>query len=248
MIAWLLDPNIWLSLLTLTFLEIVLGIDNIIVISILAGKVEHAKQNITRQLGIAFALVTRLLLLCSLAWLAGLTEPVFHLFDKGFSGRDLVLILGGAFLLVKSTQEIHQSLEGGDDMGGSVAGKGRAAMFSVVLQIAVMDIVFSLDSVITAIGLAQQISVMVAAVVIAMGVMLWLAKPIGDFVHKHPTVKMLALSFLLLIGIMLVAEGFGQHIPKGYIYTAMGFSLLVEMLNMKLRKKSVPVKLYSPGE
>lgn len=249
MTAWLLDPEIWLGLLTLTFLEIVLGIDNIIVISILASKVEKAKQDLARRLGISFALITRLLLLGSLSWLAGLTDPLFTLWGGSFSGRDLVLIVGGIFLLVKSTQEIHQSLEGGDEMGESVAHKGRAGLLSVVIQIGIMDIVFSLDSVITAIGMSNRIGVMVAAVVIAMGVMLWLSKPVGEFVHRHPTIKILALSFLLLIGVMLVADGFGHHIPKGYIYSAMGFSLMVELLNMRLRKtQKPPVDLYEPGE
>ena len=249
MIAWLLDPEIWLGLLTLTFLEIVLGIDNIIVISILAAKVEKAKQDMARRLGISFALITRLMLLASLAWLAGLTEPLFTLWGGSFSGRDLVLIVGGIFLLLKSTQEIHQSLEAGDDLAESVVDKGRAGVIWVVTQIALMDIVFSLDSVITAIGMSNKLGVMIAAVVIAMGVMLWLSKPVGDFVHRHPTIKILALSFLLLIGVMLVAEGFGHHIPKGYIYSAMGFSLMVELLNMRLRKtQKPPVDLYEPGE
>lgn len=245
--TWFYDPQIWLSLLTLTFLEIVLGIDNVIVISILAGKVEAARQATARRLGILFALVTRVLLLFSLSWLAGLTSTLFSIGGHGFSGRDLVLIVGGLFLLVKSTQEIHHSLEGGDE-GAAIAGKARATMAAVVFQIAVVDIIFSLDSVITAIGIAQHLWVMVTAVVISMFIMLWLAGPISDFVHRHPTVKMLALSFLILIGFMLVIDGFGQHVPKGYIYFAMGFSLMVELLNMRLRKKGEPVHLHERSE
>jgi len=245
--TWINDPQIWLSLVTLTFLEIVLGIDNVIVISILSGKVEAARQATARRLGILFALVTRVMLLFSLSWLAGLTGTLFSIGGHGFSGRDLVLIVGGLFLLVKSTQEIHHSLEGGEE-GPMVAGKARATMGAVIFQIAMIDIIFSLDSVITAIGIAKELGVMVAAVVISMVIMLWLSGPISSFVHRHPTVKMLALSFLILIGFMLVIDGFGQHVPKGYIYFAMGFSLMVELLNMRLRKKSEPVKLHERSE
>ena len=237
------DPQTWLSLLTLTFLEIVLGIDNVIFISILAGKVPAAQQAKARKLGLSFALITRVLLLCTLAWLAGLTEPFFSVFGRGISGKDLILILGGLFLIGKSTHEIHGSLEGCEPE--EAAGSGKAVLSAVVIQIALIDIVFSLDSVITAVGIAQHLSVMIAAVVLAMIVMLWLSGAISEFVSKHPTIKMLALSFLLLIGVVLVADGFGQHISKGYIYFAMAFSVCVELLNIKIRAKRKPVHLHS---
>ncbi|MEI6351335.1 MAG: TerC family protein [Verrucomicrobiota bacterium] len=237
------DPQTWLSLATLTFLEIVLGIDNVIFISILSGKVPAAQQDKARKLGLSFALITRVLLLCTLAWLVGLTEPFFTVLGHGISGKDLILILGGLFLIGKSTHEIHGSLEGCEPE--EAAGGGKAAMSAVVVQIALIDIVFSLDSVITAVGIAQHLSVMIAAVVLAMIVMLWLSGAISDFVSRHPTLKMLALSFLLLIGAVLVADGFGQHIPRGYIYFAMAFSVCVELLNIKIRAKRKPVHLHS---
>lgn len=239
-----MDPQIWISLLTLTALEIVLGIDNIIFISILAGKLPAAQQKKARQLGLSLALITRLLLLASIAWMAKLTSPLFALLGHDVSGRDLILILGGLFLLVKSTMEIHHKLEGED---GGANPTGPAANFAhVIAQILMLDVVFSLDSVITAIGMAQHLAVMIAAVVIAMVVMLLSAGAISDYVNRHPTLKMLALSFLLLIGTTLIAEGMGLHIPKGYIYFAMAFSFGVEMLNLRLRRKSQPVELHQP--
>jgi predicted tellurium resistance membrane protein TerC len=243
----LLDPQAWLSLLTLTFLEIILGVDNIIFISILAGKVKPEQRAQARKLGLLFALVTRVLLLCTLAWLAKLTEPLFTAFAHSFSGRDLILIFGGLFLIAKSTHEIHGSLEGpeGEAEGRSGPGKAVASLFSVVTQIAFIDIIFSLDSVITAVGIAQHLPVMIAAVVLSIMVMLWLSGPISDFVERHPTIKMLALSFLIMIGVMLVIDGFGQHVSKAYIYFAMGFSLAVEMLNIRMRTGKNPVHLHS---
>ena len=231
---WFTDPNIWLSLFTLTVLEIVLGIDNIIFISILAGKLPGAEQGRARTIGLLFALVTRVLLLCSIFWLSRLTTPLFTAFGRAFSGRDLVMIGGGLFLLWKSVNEIHGAVEGEEKKEGA---KGGATLWSVIAQIAVIDIVFSLDTVITAVGLAQHIGVMIAAIVLAMGVMLWAAKPIGDFVNRHPTIKMLALSFLLLVGVMLIADGCGQHLEKSYIYFAMAFSFGVEMLNIRMRAR-----------
>ena len=249
---WITDPQIWISLVTLTGLEIVLGIDNIIFISILAGKLPVEQQQKARQLGLMLALVSRLLLLASIAWMAKLTTPLFTLFDHGVSGRDLILIIGGLFLLAKSTHEIHEKLEGVD--GGHNPAKGAVKFSSVLVQIALLDVVFSLDSVITAVGMAQHLGVMVAAVVIAMGVMLLAARAISDFVNRHPTLKVLALSFLILIGVTLVAEGTGAHISKGYVYFAMAFSLGVEAINIRMRtrrgRKEDPVKLRKdiPGE
>lgn len=230
--SWLLDLNNWLSLVTLTVLEIVLGIDNVIFIAILAGKLPAAQQGRARTMGLLFALMTRVLLLCSIFWLTRLTTPLFTLLEHGFSGKDLVMIAGGLFLLWKSVHEIHGAVEEG---GREQFAKGGATMASVVAQIAIIDIVFSLDTVITAVGLAQHLGVMIAAIVLAMVVMLMAAKPIGDFVNRHPTIKMLALSFLLLIGVVLIADGCGRHIEKGYIYFAMAFSFGVEMLNIRVR-------------
>ena len=235
------DPQVWIALATLTFLEIVLGVDNVIFISILSGKLPEHQQKRARRLGLLAAMVTRVLLLFSLAWISKLTAPLFTFVGNEISGRDLILILGGLFLLAKSTYEIHDKLEGEE---GHASKKVAASFASVIAQIMVLDIVFSLDSVITAVGMARDLWVMVAAVMIAVGIMMASAEPISEFVHRHPTVKMLALSFLLLIGLSLIAEGFEHHIPKGYIYFAMGFSVFVEMINLRLRKKSQPVHLH----
>ena len=244
MFEWLMDPSAWMALATLTLLEIVLGIVNIIFISILVSKLPPEQRQRARVLGLAGAMVTRVLLLLSLAWVMRLTSPLFSMFDEAISGRDLILIIGGLFLLAKSTHEIHGSLEG--DEGESSAKTGAAHGFMATLvQIAILDIVFSLDSVITAVGMASHVPVMVLAIMIAVGVMMFAAKAIGDFVDTHPTIKMLALSFLILVGVALIAEGFDLHIPKGYIYFAMAFSLGVEMLNIRLRKSSqAAVKLH----
>ena len=246
---WLTDPEIWISLLTLTALEIVLGIDNVIFISILAGKLPREKQPKARKLGLSLALITRILLLMSLTWIMGLTKPLFTLplLDRGISGRDLVLLLGGLFLIWKSVREVHEKLE--EDDGHITSGKAAVSFAGVIVQILLLDIVFSLDSVITAVGMANNIWVMVAAVVIALGVMLVFAGRISDFVNHHPTLKMLALSFLILIGVTLLGEGLGFHIPKGYIYFSMAFAFGVEMLNLKLRSKQAkqkPVELHQP--
>jgi predicted tellurium resistance membrane protein TerC len=235
-----LSPEILIALATLTFLEIVLGVDNIIFISILSGKLPPAQQPRARRLGLLLAMGTRILLLFSLAWVIRLTAPLFTVFSQEISGRDLILILGGLFLLGKSTHEIHDRLEGEE---GHATAKVAASFASVLIQIALLDIVFSLDSVITAVGMVKEVPVMIAAVVISVVIMMVAAEPISAFVHRHPTVKMLALSFLLLIGMSLIAEGFGHHIPKGYVYFAMGFSVFVEALNLKMRKKTEPVHL-----
>ncbi|MBL7164079.1 MAG: TerC family protein [Anaerolineales bacterium] len=238
---WLANPETWIALLTLTALEIVLGIDNIIFISILAGKLPVDQQKKGRQIGLIMAMLTRILLLFSLAWLTKLTNPIFHVFEHGVSGKDLILIIGGLFLLAKSTIEIHDKLEGHE---GGASAKVKASFTAVIVQIMLLDIVFSLDSVITAVGMANQIAVMVAAVMIAVLIMLYASGPISNYVNDRPTLKILALSFLLLIGVNLVAEGLHFHIPKGYTYFAMGFSFFVEILNQQLRdKKEHPVKL-----
>ncbi len=239
---WLWDLNIWSSLLTLTVLEIVLGIDNIIFLTLLVGNVPAHKRAFARQFGLLAAMLTRIMLLLSVAWLARLVQPWFHIMDYPVSGRDLVLLLGGLFLIYKAVSEIHGSLEGGDDV--DMPHHIASALPLVIVQIALIDIVFSLDSVITAVGLAKHVPVMVAAIVIAIGVMMFAAQPIGDFVEKHPTVKMLALAFLVLVGVALMAEGMGHEIPKGYLYFAMAFSFGVEMLNLRLRKKAEPVHLH----
>jgi predicted tellurium resistance membrane protein TerC len=244
--VFLLSAESWAALLTLTVLEIVLGIDNIVFISILAGKLPAEQRRLARILGLGLAMGTRILLLLSLTWIMRLTRPLFTLGPQEISGRDLILLLGGMFLLWKSTREIHERLEGGTGESHQ-AGRKANTMTSVLVQIAFLDIIFSLDSVITAVGMANQIGVMVAAIMIAVGIMMWASGPLGDFVERHPTIKMLALSFLLLIGMALVAEGFHQHIPKGYIYFAMGFSVLVEMLNLRARRASEPVELH-PSE
>lgn len=237
---WLTDPQIWISLVTLTVLEIVLGIDNIIFISILAGKLPPEQQDKARTLGLMLALVMRIILLCSIFWLTRLIHPLFHVLNHPFSGKDLVMIAGGIFLLWKSVHEIHGSLEGEEHEKSAGV---KATMSAVISQIVIIDIVFSLDSVITAVGLVQQIGVMIAAVILAMGVMLVAAKPISEYVNRHPTIKMLALSFLILVGVVLIADGFGQHVSKGYIYFAMAFSFAVEMLNIRARAKQKPVEL-----
>jgi predicted tellurium resistance membrane protein TerC len=233
---WLTDPSTWIGLLTLTVLEIVLGIDNIIFISILAGKLPEDQRARARRLGLLGAFFSRLLLLMSIAWVVRLTAPLFTVFDVGVSGRGLILILGGLFLIGKATHEIHDKIEGGDDI--SATQRAARSLTAVVAQIMVIDIVFSLDSVITAVGMVDEVAIMVAANVIALGIMLFASGPISGFVDQHPTVKMLALSFLVLIGTNLVAEGVGQHIPKGYTYFAMAFSVAVEMLNIKVRARA----------
>jgi len=243
---WMWDIGVWSSLLTLTVLEIVLGIDNIVFLTLLVSKVPAHQRTFARQFGLLAAMGTRILLLISVAWLARLVTPLFTVMDHPVSGRDLVLLTGGLFLIYKAVMEIHGSLEGGEDVHGPKRLATNLAM--VIAQIAVIDIVFSLDSVITAVGLAEHLWVMITAIVLAIGVMMIAAKPIGDFVDQHPTVKMLALSFLVLVGVALVAEGTGHEMPKGYLYFAMAFSFIVEMLNLRLRKKSVPVHLHSPRQ
>lgn len=237
---WLLNPEIWISLVTLTVLEIVLGIDNIVFITILADKLAEGERRKARQIGLALAMLMRIGLLLSLSWLIGLTEPLFSVATLDFSGRDIIMLLGGLFLLGKSTFEIHDKLEGEKEAAST---KVRATLINVVFQIMLLDIVFSLDSVITAIGMANEVGVMIAAVVIAVVIMLISLDTISSFINKHPTLKMLALSFLLLIGFSLVAESFHQEIPKGYIYFAMAFSIFVEILNIRVSRKSEPVKL-----
>ncbi len=244
---WLTDPQAWIGFLTLVVLEIVLGIDNVVFIAILSGKLPAAQQPKARNLGLSLAMGMRILLLLSLSWIIRLTDPLFSVLGEEISGRDLVLIVGGLFLLAKSTHEIHNRLEGPE---GEKSARVAPTLGAVLVQIALLDIVFSLDSVITAVGMVDQIEVMVAAVVVAVGFMFFFAAPISAFVEKHPTVKMLALSFLLLIGFTLVAEGFDQHIPKGYIYFAMAFSVMVEMLNLRVKKVASAVHLrqpYAPG-
>ena len=240
---WLTDPQAWIGLLTLTVLEIVLGIDNIIFISILSGKLPAAKQKQARQIGLALAMIMRILLLLSLSWIIGLTKPFLTVAGMAVTGRALILVGGGLFLIAKSTHEIHNKLEGEDGHGSS---RAAPSLGSVLVQIILLDVVFSLDSVITAVGMVDEIGVMVAAVIAAVGVMMLFAGSISGFVERHPTIKMLALSFLLLIGVNLIGEGLGFHIPKGYTYFAMGFAVFVEMLNIKLRKQYAPVKLHNP--
>jgi len=232
-----------LALITLTFLEIVLGVDNVIFISILSSKLPSSQQGRARRVGLLAAMVMRILLLLSIVWIIRLTAPLFSILGRPISGRDLILCGGGLFLLAKATIEIHERLEGEE---GHSSARVRPSFGAVIAQIAVLDIVFSLDSVITAVGMADQISIMVAAVILAVGVMLWSAGPISSFINRHPTIKVLALSFLLLIGVSLIGEGLGMHIPKGYIYFAMGFSVFVEMINLRARKVAVPVHLHEP--
>ena len=240
---WILDPNIWLALLTLSAIEIVLGVDNVVFIAILAGKLPEHQQARGRTVGLVLAMITRILLLFSITLIMKLTRPLFEVFSFEMSGRDLILIAGGLFLLVKSTLEIHSSLEG-EEINVRQNSSRKTTFTGVVTQIMILDIVFSIDSVVTAIGLASQLGVMVAAIVIAVGVMVFLAGYISAFVDNHPTIKMLALSFLLLIGISLIGEGLDLHIPKGYIYFAMAFSIFVEILNLKIRRhRTKPLKL-----
>lgn len=240
---WLFQWETLIAFLTLVALELVLGVDNVIFISILAGKLPVDQQKRARTTGILAAVITRLLLLLSLSWIISLEEPLFYIMEFGISGRDLILLAGGLFLLWKSTHEIHQKLEGAE---GHASAKVTASFWSVVVQIMLLDIVFSLDSVITAVGMVDHIEIMVAAVIIAAVVMVFTSTPLGHFVERHPTIKMLALSFLLLIGFTLIVEGLHQHIPKGYIYFAMGFSVFVEMLNLRVRAKAEPVALREP--
>jgi len=243
MMDLLLDPNVWAAFFTLTALELVLGIDNVIFISILVDKLPIEKRELARRIGLFGAMFMRIGLLMILAWLVGLTEPIITIMNQSLSGRDLVLLLGGLFLLWKSVGEIHETMEGSHDSSG----RPVAHKFSVVIiQIMLIDIVFSLDSIITAIGMVEQISVMIAAVIASVGLMMVFAKAIGEFVSAHPTIKMLALAFLVVIGVVLIAESLGHHVPKGYIYSAMAFSLAVEMLNLRMRKRSVrPVDLIA---
>jgi predicted tellurium resistance membrane protein TerC len=242
MFSWMGEPEGWVAFLTLTALEVVLGIDNVIFISILAGRLPAGQQSRARTIGLALALVSRIALLFAISWVVRLTEPLFGLFGQEISGRDLILIGGGLFLLAKSTVEIHHKLEGDER---PEVGRAGVTFAGVLVQIILLDVIFSLDSVITAVGMVNEIPIMVAAVVVAVGVMLASAGAISRFIERHPTVKMLALSFLLLIGMVLVAEGFDQHIAKGYIYFALGFSVFVEMLNLRLRKPvAEPVRLH----
>jgi predicted tellurium resistance membrane protein TerC len=241
---WINQPEAWIALATLTVLEIVLGIDNVVFISILAGKLPHDRQNKARRIGLGLAMLMRIALLLSITWIMKLTAPLFTVLGEEISGRDLVLIIGGLFLLYKSTHEIHDRLEGEEGHGSA---RVPPSLTSVLIQIMLLDIVFSLDSVITAVGMAEHVGVMIAAVVIAVGFMMFFAGPVSTFVERHPTVKMLALSFLLLIGLALIADGLNRHIPKGYIYFAMAFSVGVEMLNLRMRKaRTDAIKLRQP--
>lgn len=244
MFEWLASPEAWIALATLTALEIVLGIDNIIFISILVGRLPADQRNLARRLGLGLAMIARLALLFSIAWIMGLTEPLFTILAQEISGRDIILMGGGLFLLAKSTHEIHASLEGIADDGQGGSRSAVTSFGSVLLQIAILDIVFSLDSVITAVGLVEDVSIMAIAIIVAVIIMMVSAKAIGDFVDNHPTIKILALSFLILVGVTLIAEAFEVHVPKGYIYFSMAFSVTVEMLNIRMRKKHrVPIKL-----
>jgi len=244
MLALLSDPHAWLALVTLTALELVLGIDNVIFISILVDKLPSARRDTARRLGLLVAMFMRIGLLVVLAWVVGLTTPLFTLFEHGVSGRDLILICGGLFLIWKSTGEIHQSLEGEEGHSSSAV---QSTFAAVILQIMLVDIVFSLDSIITAVGMVNELPVMVAAVIVSVGLMMLFAGPIGRFVSRHPSIKILALAFLVAIGVVLIADGFGHPIPKAYIYTAMGFALVVELINIRMRAKAArPVQLHAP--
>jgi len=242
MFAWFTSPEAWIALATLTALEIVLGIDNIIFISILVSRLPKNKQNFARRAGLILAMLTRLALLFSIVWVVSLTSDLFTVLGQGISGRDIILIAGGLFLIAKATHEIHGSLEGEEEETPKLISSG---VIAVLIQIAILDVVFSLDSVITAVGLAKEISIMAIAIICAVGIMLFAAKPISTFVDSHPTIKILALSFLILVGVTLIGDGFDMHVPKGYIYFSMAFSVMVEMLNLRMRKKqSKPVKLH----
>ncbi len=244
MLEFLLAPEIWIAFFTLTALELVLGIDNIIFISILVDKLPREKQEMARRTGLFLAMFMRIGLLLLLSWIVGLTEPVFRLFGYGVSGRDMILIAGGLFLIWKSTGEVHQLLEGEE---GEMSGKVASGVAGIIAQIIVIDLVFSLDSIITAVGMVREVGVMIAAVIASVGLMMLFARPIGEFVSNHPTIKMLALSFLVVVGVVLIADGFGHHVPKGYIYFAMAFSVGVEMLNIRMRKNNgKPVDLREP--
>jgi len=241
---WITDPKIWIAFVTLVALELVLGVDNVIFISILAGKLPPDQQGKARRTGLALAVISRILLLFSLSWIIGLTEPVFTIFNFDISGRDIILFIGGMFLVGKATYEIHEKLEGAE---GHASAQVKATFASVIFQVLLLDVIFSLDSVITAVGMVDQVAIMIAAVIVAAIVMIISVDPIGDFVEQHPTIKMLALSFLLLIGFTLIVEALHQHIPKGYIYFAMGFSVFVEFLNLRMRKvKREPLVLHRP--
>lgn len=246
MLDWLADPNAWIALATLTGLEIVLGVDNIIFISILVGRLPEAQRNLARRLGLLLAMGTRILLLMSLAWIMKLTAPMFTVLGQEISGRDLILIFGGLFLLWKSVHEIHASLE--NDADGGHSSGAQAAFGAVLVQIAVIDIVFSLDSVITAVGIAQHIPIMVFAILLAVAIMLLAANPLGKFIDENPTVKMLALAFILLVGAVLILDGLGVHVPKPYIYFAMAFSVMVEWLNLLMRRKAAAHHVPGAGE
>ena len=244
MIELLSSPQAWIAFATLTALELVLGIDNIIFISILVDKLPPERREFARRLGLFMAMFMRIGLLLLLAWIVGLVEPLFSVMENEFSGRDLILILGGLFLIWKSTSEIHQSLEG---EAGHAASAVKATFTAIILQIMIIDLVFSLDSIITAVGMVDDVRIMIAAVIVSVALMMLFAAPIGHFVSAHPTIKMLALSFLVVVGVVLVAEGFGEHVPKGYVYFGMAFSLAVEMLNIRLRRNAAkPVKLHPP--
>jgi len=244
MVELLSDPTTWIALATLTALEIVLGIDNVVFIAILTDRLPEENRGLAYRLGLGGALVTRVLLLMTISWVMGLTEPLFELFSREISGRDIILLAGGIFLIGKSSHEIYEKVEGQDEE--SIAGRSNASLASVVAQIMVLDIVFSLDSVITAVGMVDELAVMITAVVIAIGVMLIFAKRIGDFVNTNPSMKILALAFLMLIGVLLTAEGFHQHVDKGYIYFAMAFALIVELLNLRFRSKKPKSKVVPP--
>ena len=248
--GWMSSVEGWVALITLVGLEIVLGVDNIIFISILVSRLPPEQRNLGRRLGLGFAMLTRILLLLSITWVMQLTSPLFSVMDKAITGRDLILIGGGLFLLWKSVHEIHESMTPGEDEDGDgVSGKARVSFVGIIAQIAVIDIVFSLDSVITAVGMVGDIAIMIIAVVASVGVMMFAAKPIGEFVDENPTIKILALSFLTVVGILLIAEGFGQHVPKGYVYFGMAFSLAVELLNIRMRRNQQKLRLHKhmPG-
>jgi predicted tellurium resistance membrane protein TerC len=244
-LAVLSDPQTWIAFLTLTVLELVLGIDNIIFISVLVDRLPERERETARRIGLFLAMFMRVGLLLALSWIVGLTAPLFTLFDSNISGRDLILLLGGLFLVWKATKEIHHLTEGG---GEEVSGAVKAAFTAIILQIIIIDMVFSLDSIITAVGMVDHVSIMIGAVVVSVGLMMLFARAIGNFVSAHPSIKMLALSFLLVVGVMLIAEGFDHKVPKGYIYFAMAFSVAVEMLNIRMRKRKPadPVHLHEP--